>query len=247
MVPDRDEPADERLIIPSRFNGPPTSANGGYACGALARRIGGTVEARLYTPPPLEHAMDLRWEGENLRLYDGAQRVAAAWRSRLRMDIPEPPAWEDAEAAGASPGATAHHAAHPYPTCFVCGPERGEGDGLRLFPGPLPGRNVWATVWTPPAFVADENGRVPPEIVWAALDCPTIVAFFATTGKMLLGSLIARRLDEMWAGRSYLMLGWPILAQERKRIGGAALFDDSGELVAASTGSWVELPRTRGA
>ena len=28
--------------------------------------------------------------------------------------------------------------AHPFPTCFVCGPERAEGDGLRLFPGRLP-------------------------------------------------------------------------------------------------------------
>jgi len=242
-----EQPPGESLIIPSRFNGPPTSANGGYVCGSLARRIGGTVEARLYAPPPLERGMDLRWEGENLRLYDGTERVAAAWRSQLRMDIPEPPEWEAAEAAGASRQSIAHDPDHPYRTCFVCGPDRGEEDGLRIFPGPLPGREVWATLWTPPDFVADENGRVPIEIVWAALDCPTIAAFLATTGKMLLSNFIARRLDEVWVNRPYLLLCWPIRAEERKRVGGAALFDDAGDLIAASTGTWVELQRKQAA
>ena len=32
---------------------------------------------------------------------------------------------------------------HPFPGCFVCGPDRAEGDGLRLFPGGLgPGRTA---------------------------------------------------------------------------------------------------------
>src|SRR5262249_60356064 len=37
---------------------------------------------------------------------------------------------------------------HPFPECFTCGPERAEGDGLRIFPGPDgPGRT--ACTWTP--------------------------------------------------------------------------------------------------
>ena len=26
---------------------------------------------------------------------------------------------------------------HPFPRCFACGPDRDEGDGLRIFPGPV--------------------------------------------------------------------------------------------------------------
>jgi hypothetical protein len=32
------------LRLGERFYGPPTSANGGYACGAIAERLGGGVE-----------------------------------------------------------------------------------------------------------------------------------------------------------------------------------------------------------
>ncbi len=47
------------------------------------------------------------------------------------------------------------------------------GDGLRIFPGPVAGRPVWAAPWTPDASVTDGSGRVRPEVVWAALDCPS--------------------------------------------------------------------------
>ena len=33
------DPATETVLIPGRFNGPPTSANGGYTCGAAANLL----------------------------------------------------------------------------------------------------------------------------------------------------------------------------------------------------------------
>jgi hypothetical protein len=238
LSPPTEQLEPETVLIRARFNGPPRSANGGYACGLLARRIGGTVEARLYTPPPLERAMDARWEGENFRLYDGERRVAAAWRSSLQLDVPEPPSRREAEAAGASRAGIAHLERHPFPTCFVCGSERAEGDGLRIFPGPLPGRPAWATVWTPPRSLAEPSGRLPTEIVWAALDCPTIAPFLATD-PIVLSNLTVEMRDSVWADRPHVVLCWPLRAEGRKRFGAAALFDDSNKLIAASSATWV--------
>ena len=51
---------------------------------------------------------------------------------------------------------------HPFPTCFACGPDRAEGDGLRIFPGPVGGasgdRGYVASLWVPHAEHA-ESGR----------------------------------------------------------------------------------------
>ena len=45
---------DRSVIIPSRFNGPPDSGNGGYSCGVLAAFIDGPARVRLHVPPPLD-------------------------------------------------------------------------------------------------------------------------------------------------------------------------------------------------
>jgi hypothetical protein len=60
---------------------------------------------------------------------------------------------------------------HPFPNCFTCGPAREEGDGLRIFPGPV-SEGVVASVWIPHPSLTDELGTIPQPIVWAALDCP---------------------------------------------------------------------------
>jgi hypothetical protein len=41
------------LRVGARFCGPPASANGGYACGAIAGLLGDGVEVTLRCPPPL--------------------------------------------------------------------------------------------------------------------------------------------------------------------------------------------------
>src|SRR5436190_1435510 len=51
-----------------------------------------------------------------------------------------------------------------FPDCFTCGMNRQPGDGLRIFPGPVPGRGLWAAPWTPNPSVAGTDGRVRPEV-----------------------------------------------------------------------------------
>ena len=54
----------ESLTIPSRFNGPPGSANGGYTCGVVAALIG-TEEASvsLRLPPPVDRPLSVVRDG----------------------------------------------------------------------------------------------------------------------------------------------------------------------------------------
>ena len=66
-----------------------------------------------------------------------------------------------------------------HPICFTCGDKLDEGFGLRVFVGQLKGAadGVVAGPWTPNPVFADDEGLIPAEVVWAALDCPGSVAW----------------------------------------------------------------------
>ncbi len=195
---------------------------------------------RLHRPPPLERSLEVRDENGGLALYDEAIRIASARSTRMQLEIPEPPSIAVAERAAASPAATDYHAQHPFPSCFVCGPGRAAGDGLRIFPGPVAGTDVWATLWVPPSVVANSDGVVLPEIVWAVLDCPSSMPVMDAR-PIVLGTLCARRLHDVHAGAAYRIVSWPIAVDGRKRKSGVALFDADEELVAAASAVWIEL------
>ena len=59
----------------------------------------------------------------------------------------------DPDAAAAAAASYPGHTFHPFPTCFACGTAREEGDGLRIFPGPVGDgprrRDRVAATWTP--------------------------------------------------------------------------------------------------
>jgi hypothetical protein len=109
-------------------------------------------------------------DGERLLLLDNDVVVAEAEPSSVDLQPPLTVSLGQAEAAVAG---YAGFTRHVFPTCFVCGPEREPGDGLRVFAGPVDGTAVVAAPWTPAAEFASDDGTVRPEIVWAALDCPT--------------------------------------------------------------------------
>ena len=217
------------MIIPPRFNGPPHSANGGYACGLISEALGGGFEVLLRHPPPLGVELDL--VGHELK--QGDVVIAEARRmTESVLDAPEPVSLEDAEAASSRYPGFEHHA---YPTCFTCGPER--DDGLGIFPGPVDGREgVVAAPWTP------REAR--PEIVWAALDCPGGWAIddFQREGVMLgtMGAAIAAMPP---LGEPSVVIGWRIGEDGRKRFAGSALLSTGGDLLAAARSTWI-VPST---
>jgi hypothetical protein len=227
---------DESLVIPGRFNGPPGSANGGYTCGLVARLVGAdSAEVTLRSPPPLERPLAVDRDGDEVSVSDGETLVAEGRPAELKLEPPAPVGLEEAEAASRA-GRELWAGPHPFPTCVVCGPEREEGDGFRMFPGALPGREGhFASVWTP-------DGPQP-ERVWAALDCPTSapIANFGAGPPVVLGRLRARLDGEVKPGRPHVVVSWPLRVDGRKRHAGAALFDADGRLLAISLALWIEL------
>jgi len=154
------------------------------------------------------------------------------------LDHPPPASYEQAEQASA--GYAGFHR-HAFPTCFVCGPERAPGDGLRIFAGPLDGREAVAAPWIPSVDLADGYGIVRPEFLWAALDCPGAFAVgFGERDALLLGRLAAGIRAPVRSGERYVVLGWPLGEDGRKRYAGTALFTDTGELCGLARATWIE-------
>jgi hypothetical protein len=213
------------VIIPPRYNGPPGSANGGYACGLVSEALGGGFEVTLLRPPPV--GVDLDLVGHELR--QGDVVIAEARRAPpLDLDVPAPVSVEEAEEASKRYPGFQHHA---YPTCFTCGPER--DDGLRIFPGPVEGRDgLVASPWTPE--------EVRPEIIWAALDCPGgwAVDDFQREGVML-GRMAAGIRELPRVGERHVVVGWPVGEEGRKRHAGSALYSASGEVLALARSTWI--------
>lgn len=97
------------------------------------------------------------------------------------------------EAAAAEPGFPGWQY-HGAAGCFVCGPDRRDEYGLRLFPGPVSGDRVSAAAWVPDVAAGDENGMVTDAVIWGVIDCPGAwvaaaydpeeMPYFATLGTM---------------------------------------------------------------
>lgn len=234
------------MIVPARFNGPPDSANGGYTCGLVAAALGaGPVEVSLRSPPPLNRELVLdRRRGGGATLRDGETVLADASLAPSAFDG-DPPEAVHPERAGeaACRGYARWSESHPFPTCFVCGPEREPGDGLRVFPGALDEGGAFAAHWTPDEGLADEEGLVAAPYVWASLDCPTSapVANFGEGPPIVLARFTARVEGPVAAGRPHAIVSWPIAVDGRKRTAGSALFDADGRRLARAKALWIEL------
>ena len=221
------------ITIPARFNGPPESANGGYACGLVAALLGGDAEVTLRSPPPLDVPLAVVRGRERVEVRDADRIVAEAEQlPSLEVDVPAPVSVAEAEGARERYAGFRHHA---YSTCFVCGPDR--SDGLGVFPGPVAGRDAVAAPWLPP------DGQVGDEVVWAALDCPSgwAVDEFSREG-VLLGRLAARIVAPAAGGGPHVAVGWPRGADGRKRFAGSAVFTADGRLCAYARSTWL-VPR----
>ena len=219
------------LVVEPRFNGPPGSANGGYTCGLLAEAAGRPVEVTLRRPPPLARPLDVVHADGAVRLLDGEALVAEAVPAEVDLEPPPPVAPDEAARAAARyPG----FERHAFPTCFVCGPDRREGDGLRIFAGPVSGRDVFAAPWVAPDEVA-------PPLVWAALDCPGAIAVgFPARGETLLGRFAVRidRIPE--PGEECVVVAWPLGEDGRKLYAGTALYSADGDPLAVARATWIE-------
>jgi hypothetical protein len=228
----------QTLNIAKNFCGPPNSANGGYFVGRVGNLAAQTLVVRLIQPPPLETELEVAELGEGLiELRQGENLIAQGRPAQLDLVTPSPPGYLQAVDASRHYHGFNHHA---FPTCFVCGPSRVRGDGLRIFAGPISGSEIVAAPWVPEAFLDRGDGKVKPEFMTAALDCPGYWA--VTSGQvMLLGELTAHVDRRVHIGERCTVIGWRIGRNGRRHIAGTAVFDDDGELCARAQATWIEL------
>jgi len=229
------------LTVAPRFCGPPNSGNGGYVCGMVAQFSRSTLRVRLHRPPPLSVPLSVERDetgGVILKLQNDV--IASGQPDELRLEVP--PAPDYVEALRASRNFRGFQR-HPYPSCFVCGPQRARGDGLRIFAAQVEGRGLVAAPWMPDASLAPA-GKVLPEFIWAALDCPGYFAAIDDGRPALLAEFTARVDRLVHTGESCVVTGWQVAADGRKHTVGTALFDEDGELCARAQALWIE-PKAR--
>jgi hypothetical protein len=243
----------QSIVIDKRFCGPPNSGNGGYVCGLLAGHIDGTAEVTLRAPPPLDRPLGIVGGADgSVELRENETLLATGRAVTLDVaDIPAVTRAEAEDAASQSPFAIDHL----LPGCFVCGPARAHGDGLRIFPGPLPPHRsarpaTLACCWIPDSNLAGDDGLVASEFVWAALDCPTGFASGSARhlglngdAAMLLGRMSARIDRRPRPGEPCVIVAWPTGRDGRKLFADGALLRPDGEVLAVSRTTWLLVDR----
>ncbi len=241
----------DTITIEQRFRGPARSGNGGYTAGSLAERVPAehepaTVEVTLRRPPPLDTAMTVTRTDVGVRLLAGDEVVAEA----REVDDELHPV--EAVAADVAAGAMASYAglrSHPFPGCFACGPDRAEGDGLQIFPGPVAGRaDTVASLWVPHPSLAVSGDvvdrgleRVGTATAWAALDCIGGWSEDLEGRPSVLGRMTAR-VDALPAvGEPHVVVGARLRRDGRKTFTASTLYDVDGRVVATAQHVWIAV------
>jgi len=227
------------LVLDPRFNGPPSTANGGYAAGAVGELVDGPAEVMLRRPPALGVPLDVAFlpDGE-VELRDGEHLVAQA-RPIDGVDVEPPVRPTLAEAREASRRHPGHGREMYFSSCYVCGSRRHDGLGIHF--GPLRGHGgMTASVFLPDATVPHRGGVVAPDMVWAALDCPSYAPpLWDWERPSLLARLAVERLDCVVVGEPAIAVGWHIAGEGRKHHTASALLSPDGRMLARASALWI--------
>jgi len=228
------------IKISSRFCGPIDSANGGYTSGLLAGAVEGTTEVTLRHPPPINKPMEIKQTQENnFVLFEKDRIIAEAKAAELDLVPPRPPTMKAAELSTLKGEDIADHY---FPECFVCGPNRKPGDGLRIFPGPLDDKGYLAAAWIPGDSLTDEKGHIRNEFVWSALDCPSGWAvIFEKMRFIVLGRLVVQIHTRVKPNNKHIVMGWKLSEEGRKIYAGSAIYSAGGQLCAIGKATWIEF------
>ncbi len=231
------------ISIPARFCGPVSSANGGYTSGLLAQFIEGAADVILKAPPPLDTPLTVEHiePGKNVRLMYGEMEIAQATSTDIEITTPLIPTHAQLRAARKSYLEAAEN--HPLPGCFVCGPDRKKGDGLRIFAGAIPDSPVNADIWVPSQDLAGSDGKIKQEFLWAALDCPSAWAtrIPLQDSLIILGRLSAKINRRPKPAEMLTVAAWPIKTDDRKYFSQAVLIDENASTIAEANALWIKI------
>ncbi|WP_040808166.1 hypothetical protein [Nocardia concava] len=236
----------EALTLPEHIHGYPDIVFGGYIAGLLAPHADAeTVRVDFRSPVMVGTPFQLSRPESGRAAFTSLDDtvLVEASTATLTIDPIPTPSWSEAKEAVETrlsyPGRT-------ITDCYGCGEACEPGRGLRLFPWRIPGREVMAAAWTPDTALADENGELPPEIVWAALDCPGGLAGFIFSGMgrgTFTAALTATQTAPILAGADYISHAWVLHRDGRKHTVGVALSTPDGDLCALAEALWIE-PKT---
>ena len=197
-------------------------------------------KSRCDSPPPLDTPLTVEAAADDtLLLRDGDATIAEAVATSVDIEVPAPPSFDEARAAAAASPVIVHPEWHPFPGCFVCGPDRAPGDGLRVHPGRVGAQELFAAPVEYPRDLADTNGLVPTVLVWAALDCPSSFVMYMDGQRpavpYVLGRVAARIIRRPHIGAPLVVCSWPQGVDGRKLFAASVLYDGD-ELVACAPG-----------
>lgn len=231
---------DDTLRVDPRFCGPPGRVNGGYLAGLIAERYDAPIQFTLRRPVPLDTPIISRVRGDATLIFLDDVVLAEAVPCNLDLDVPAPPDFETAVRASTG---YAGMVGHPFPNCFVCGPHREPGDGLRIFAGPVAGRELVASPWIPGASIAGPDGLVPTPIMWAGLDCPG--AFASTFERPPVAAVLGRISGVIRrcvaVGDHCVVIAWPLGREGRKQQVGTAIAGPQGDICALGQATWFDV------
>ncbi len=238
-----------QLTVPARFNGPARSGNGGFVSGSLAEHVPDSrrrpVEVTLRLPPPLDTVLSVEVEGGVAVLSADGAVVAEARVVDVDLDVVDE---VDPVVATAAMTRFPGLRNHPFPTCFACGPERAEGDGLRIFPGPVADdRGQVASVWVPQPSHAESSDLVDGVqrcglgTTWAALDCIGGWSEDLEGRPCVLGRMTARVDALPVVGEPHVVVGRHLGRDGRKSFTASTLYDQDDRVVATARHTWIQV------
>ncbi|MEU7578328.1 hotdog fold domain-containing protein [Streptomyces sp. NPDC041068] len=237
------------LVVTELYQGYPGVAFGGYVAGLLAERATAeTVRVDFRAKTPVGEPVRLAGgPGGGALLTDraGTALAVATPAPEAALTAPPAPSWDEAAAASEAYLAAPPLLAEEDVDCFGCG-KRAPGSGLLQHCMPVPGRDMVATAWVPHASFADADGVFRPDLVWAALDCPSAAAGILLGGLRMgavTAALTGRVLRQVTAGERHITYAWLLHESGRKHTMGVAVATAKGELCALGEALWID-PRT---
>jgi hypothetical protein len=229
------------ITISDRYAGPPFGVNGGYIAGLLAEYAGvRSAHVELSAPVPMGRPLELVADYPMASISDQGRVLAtAAPVSMLDMSHPGVDFVSATMAAG-----DVDPSDHPFPGCFVCGPDRGHDDGMHLLPGEVePG--VVAVPWRPTGWQAGDDGTIPLRLVTAALDCPSV---FPVLGAGQAALLVAMTfgVERLPVGGEHLVVaGWGRRVHGRRLFTSSSVTSADGDTIARADTLWIGVDRER--
>ena len=237
------------FTIPKQFCGPPGSSNGGYFCGTVASFFDYPVSIRLKAPPPLDTEMRIEHGDVKALVLAGDQIIAQVRRADETLE-PAPFISVKSAQECSEQGLAGSLINHPFPGCFVCGPSRASGDGMRIFTGPDKDPALHAASWhAHPAWSSDGH-EIDIPFIWSALDCPSSGPAFATSIQpdsdiaYVLGTLDIRVTTRPKINETYSIVCALDEGDERLYRTRVSLYAQDSTLLATGAAIWVQVPRS---